>query len=126
MPHACTIHVINTCTVPFFTCYFFFIVASDCKVDSLRDNTYVTEQTLTLLSEHIEASKLPLLATQLGLPASVLEDALNDYKLPDTRALYVLRMWLGKEREEGGEGGGTVSELVRALELIGLYQLAHQ
>ncbi|XP_003389736.1 PREDICTED: uncharacterized protein LOC100632086 [Amphimedon queenslandica] len=96
------------------------------REDSLRDDEYVTEQTLTLLSEHITAAKLPLLATQLGLPASVLEDALNDYKLPDTRALYVLRVWLGKEKKEEGEGGGTVSELVSALELIGLHQLARQ
>ncbi|XP_019849983.1 PREDICTED: uncharacterized protein LOC100635180 isoform X2 [Amphimedon queenslandica] len=96
------------------------------REDSLRNDEYVTEQTLTLLSEHITASKLPLLATQLGLPASVLEDALNEYKLPDTRALYVLRVWLGKEKKEEGGGGGTVSELVSALELIGLYQLAHQ
>lgn len=91
---------------------------------TIRDNEFVTEDTLTLLSEYIGVNKLPLLATQLGLSASVWEHARSNFKLPDTQALYVLRMWLGRNDKEGGEG--TVSELVSALELIGLSQLADE
>ena len=77
-----------------------------------QSDNYITEKDLTLISQTI-GPQLPHLTTELGLPLTEWDYACNNFKLPDTQALYILRKWHSiKDR--------TVGELVQALNAAGL------
>lgn len=84
--------------------------SSDKEVSQLptyQSDRYITEKDLTLISQII-GPQLPHLTSKLGLPLTELDYACNNFKLPDTQALYILRKWHSiKDR--------TVGELVQAL-----------
>lgn len=83
---------------------------------SSNPQRYLTEKDLTLVSQTI-GSKLPLLTCELGLPLSDWDYACNNFRLPDTQALYILRTWYSKEERH-------LKDLVEALETVGLSDVA--
>lgn len=85
--------------------------------DSTPPLSLVTEEMLTILSEYIGSSKLYSLTTQLKLTQSDYQYAISNYRLPDTQALYILRLWYNKDDR-------IIFELTNALESIGLSEVA--
>ena len=69
--------------------------------DSDSSDELVSCKHLELLASQI-GSKLSLVTNLLGLPSSDYEYALDNFKLPEFQALYVLKKWLdGEERRVG-------------------------
>ena len=82
------------------------------QLPTYQSDNYITEKDLTLISQTI-GPRLPHLTSELGLPLTEWNYACNNFKLPDTQALYILRKWHSiKDR--------TVGELVQALHAAGL------
>lgn len=78
-------------------------------------NCPVNEKLLPLLAL-IVGEKLSCLTENLGLSASVREQAKETYSLPDTQALYVLRVWVDQKEQK-------MSDLLDALDRTGLKEV---
>jgi hypothetical protein len=72
----------------------------------------LTEKDLTLVSLAV-GCKLPLLTCELGLSLSDWDYACKNFRLSDTQALYILRIWYSKEER-------NMQQLVTALVNVGL------
>ena len=82
---------------------------------SYDPNSAVDEKLLPLLAL-IVGEKLSSLTVNLDLSASIHEQAKETYSLPDTQALYVLRVWVNQKERK-------ISDLLDALDRTGLKEV---
>lgn len=75
---------------------------SQTNSDGVLEDDFVTEDDLLSLSPAI-GDKLPFLTVQLGLTLSDWDKARTSFKLPDTQALYILRLWYNEKERRLGE-----------------------
>ena len=78
-------------------------------------NCAVDDELLPLLAL-VVGERLSSLAENLGLSESIQKQAKESYSLPDTQALYVLRVWVDQKEQK-------MSDLLDALDRTGLKEL---
>lgn len=80
------------------------------------DPTCVVEEELLPLLALAVGDELSSLTVNLHLSMSVYEQAKETYSLPDTQALYILRIWMGQKVQK-------MCDLVDALDRTGLKEV---